>query len=106
MTHGARRATLGPFAIVTHFHLALVLIVTGASVASAAPLIPSSDLPGRERERFTDPPALRPMQPGGVTPGGPVITRPGKAKPSVKRKCRPDATPRSGKQRRTRASGC
>jgi hypothetical protein len=41
-----------------------LLLAAGISVAAAAPLIPSSELPGRERDRFTDSPVERFMRPG------------------------------------------
>jgi hypothetical protein len=40
------------------------LLAAGISVAAAAPLVPSSELPGRERDRFTDQPVERFMRPG------------------------------------------
>jgi hypothetical protein len=40
------------------------LLAAGVSVAAAAPLVPSSELPGRERDRFTDQPVERFMRPG------------------------------------------
>jgi len=50
----------------------LPLLVAGVSVAAAAPLIPSSELPGRERDRFTESPVERFMRPGRLRPP-PVI---------------------------------
>jgi hypothetical protein len=41
-----------------------LLLAAGICVAAAAPLVPSSLLPGRERDRFTDSPVERFMQPG------------------------------------------
>jgi hypothetical protein len=41
-----------------------LLLAAGISVAAAAPLVPSSELPGRERDRFTDSPVERFMRPG------------------------------------------
>lgn len=41
-----------------------LLLAVGISVAAAAPLIPPSELPGRERDRFTDSPVERFMRPG------------------------------------------
>jgi hypothetical protein len=55
-----------------------LLLAAGISVAAAAPPIPSSAMPGRERDRFTDSPVERFMRPGPYqTP--PVIesTEPG-----------------------------
>jgi hypothetical protein len=52
---------------------ALFLILAAASAASAAPPIPSSVMPGRERDRFTTSPVERFMQGGPYEPA-PVIT--------------------------------
>ena len=41
-----------------------LLLAAGVSPAAAAPPIPSSELPGRERDRFTESPVERFMQPG------------------------------------------
>jgi hypothetical protein len=41
-----------------------LLLAAGVSVAAAAPPIPSSELPGRERDRFTESPVERFMRPG------------------------------------------
>jgi hypothetical protein len=43
--------------------LTLALIVSGLSSAPAQPRIPSSEMPGRERERFTDSPFERYRKP-------------------------------------------
>jgi len=43
--------------------LAAILFALGLSAAAAAPLVPSSDLPGRERYRFTPSPLDPFMQP-------------------------------------------
>jgi hypothetical protein len=63
--------------------LAAVLSVMSGAVAIAAPRIPASDLPGRERYRFVDPPGARLMQ-----PGEPTVTFPWDAKPTDRRSCR------------------
>jgi hypothetical protein len=42
---------------------AVILLVAGMAAAEAAPLVPSGDLPGRERYRFTPSPLDRFMQP-------------------------------------------
>jgi len=48
-----------------HLHAIIgLLLAAGISVAAAAPLVPSSVLPGRERDRFTDSPVERFMRPG------------------------------------------
>src|SRR5262249_61757649 len=47
--------------------IAVVLLVAGIPAAEAAPLVPSGDLPGRERYRFTPSPLDRFMQPNPPT---------------------------------------
>jgi len=47
--------------------IAIVLLVAGIPAAEAAPLVPSGDLPGRERYRFTPSPLDRFMQPNPPT---------------------------------------
>jgi hypothetical protein len=42
---------------------AAMFLVAGCAVAQAAPNVPSSDLPGRERQRFGDSPVERFTQP-------------------------------------------
>jgi hypothetical protein len=50
------------------------VLVAGTIAATAAPVIPSSELPGRERDRFTESPVERFMRPGPyVAP--PVVNR-------------------------------
>ena len=41
---------------------AVILLIAGIAAAEAAPLVPSGDLPGRERYRFTPSPLDRFMQ--------------------------------------------
>jgi hypothetical protein len=48
--------------------IACLVLVAGVSVAVAAPLVPSSEMPGRERDRFTDSPIERFMRPGPYRP--------------------------------------
>src|SRR3954449_7859595 len=47
-----------------------------AAVAQVVPIIPRSELPGREQQRFTDPPAAR------AQPRGTVITLPSTVAPA------------------------
>ena len=56
-----------------------LLLAAGISVAMAAPLIPSSALPGRERDRFTDSPVERFMRPGPYQT--PQVIEPSAAEP-------------------------
>jgi len=51
-----------------------LLLAAGISVAAAAPPVPSSALPGRERDRFTDSPVERFMRPGPY--GTPQVIEP------------------------------
>jgi hypothetical protein len=44
-------------------HLVAMMLLASISAAVAAPLVPPSDLPGRERYRFTPSPLDRFMQP-------------------------------------------
>jgi hypothetical protein len=69
---------------------ALLLLVAGIiSDAAAAPQIPSSELPGRERDRFMESPVERFMRPAPQQPPPPIElpgkhecgTRPGSTKP-------------------------
>jgi len=72
-------------------------LAAGIVVATAAPLVPSSEMPGRERDRFTTSPVERFMGPGPYVPA-PVLG------PS-ERDC---GTPskRHSKQRSTRHKNC
>jgi len=54
-----------------------LLFAANISVAAAAPQIPSSDLPGRERYRFMESPVERFMRPTPQQPPG-VIELPGR----------------------------
>ena len=48
-----------------------IIVALTASVAAAAAAIPASELPGRERQLFIDPPGARllyPAEPGTVLP--------------------------------------
>jgi hypothetical protein len=76
-------------------HACAILILMGSCLASAAPKIPSSALPGRERERFIDPPIARFFWPGA--PAVPLLTR----RPD----CRGIAT-KSRQQRSKRRKNC
>jgi hypothetical protein len=59
----------------------IVLSFALVEVAAAAPVVPSSALPGRERERFMESPVERFMQPG-------PYTSPQLFEPSAKPGCR------------------
>ena len=56
----ARGASVGPMMF---SRIAAILLSAGLSAAEAAPNVPPSELPGRERERFTPSPLDRFMQP-------------------------------------------
>jgi hypothetical protein len=66
----------------------IVFLVIGAAVAAAAPRIPSSELPGRERYRFVDPPGSRLLLPSESTVALPSAVEPkgGNCPPSRKAK--------------------
>jgi hypothetical protein len=51
--------------------LSAILLVAGLNAAAAAPLVPSSELPGRQRDRFTPSPLDPFMQPS--QPRGPLL---------------------------------
>jgi hypothetical protein len=72
-----------------------LLLAACICAAAAAPAIPSSELPGRERDRFTDSPVERFMRPGSyqapplLEPGAPLcdVHKSKQAKPrSARRK--------------------
>jgi hypothetical protein len=75
-----------------------LLLAAGISVAVAAPAIPSSELPGRERDRFTDSPVERFMRPGPYQP--PQVIGPTAEPQCDVRK------PRHSKPRSARRNGC
>jgi hypothetical protein len=72
-----------------------LLLAAGVCAAAAAPLVPSSELPGRERDRFTDSPVERFMRPGPYLQP-PVIAEP---------QCSP-GKPRHSKSRSAGRKGC
>jgi hypothetical protein len=53
------------------YAIAAILLLAGLSAANAAPAVPSSELPGRERDRFTPSPLDRFMQP--IRPTEPLV---------------------------------
>ena len=77
--------------------IAGILLLAGITAASAAPQVPSSELPGRERERFKDSPLDRFTQPSPSAPlllneqgAGPdcQISKSRRSKPQTARKKR------------------
>jgi hypothetical protein len=75
---------------------ALAIVAISTSIAAAAALIPSSELPGRERYRFVDPPGARLLQ-----PGEPNTILPWEARPPGP-ECRPGSTRGKKKARKHR----
>jgi hypothetical protein len=75
---------------------ALTIVALSASVAAAAAAIPSSELPGRERKLFVDPPGARLLN-----PGEPRTVLPYEARPSGV-ECRSHVKPRARKGRKAR----
>ncbi len=73
------------------------LLAAGIVVATAAPLVPSSEMPGRERDRFTESPVERFMGPGPYV-SAPVIV-------PLERGCG-SFSKRHSKQRSTRRKNC
>ncbi len=74
--------------------IAGLLLIAGVAVADAAPNIPPSELPGRERERFTPSPVDRFTDP---------LASPRNAEP-LWRWC--DEQPRRSKKKSKRNQGC
>jgi len=56
------------------YRVAAMMLLAGISIATAAPNIPSSELPGRERERFRESPLDRFTQPS--PPAAPLYELP------------------------------
>ena len=78
--------------------IAGLLLTLGISVAAAAQPVPSSVLPGRERDRFTDSPVERFMRPGPFEPAQVIA-------PAGEPQC--DAgKPRHSKSRLAKRKGC
>jgi hypothetical protein len=75
---------------------AIAVVALGAGVGPATSQIPPSELPGRERSRFVDPPGARLMQPTG----------PSTVLPYGRRKWELDCPPptRQGKRSRKRCA--
>jgi hypothetical protein len=69
----------------------LLLLGSAVCVAAPAPKISPSDMPGRERQRFVDPPGFR-----EVAPRPPLVVPDTGVKSKSKRKCR---ARKSGKRR-------
>ena len=66
--------------------LAAILLLAGIAAAEAGPSIPSSELPGRERQRFLETPIDRFTQPPkGQAPLWSWDCEPGQAKSKKKR---------------------
>jgi hypothetical protein len=74
---------------------AALLLAAHIAVAAAAPQVPSSALPGRERERFMESPVERFMRPAPQQP--PLIELPGRPECGV----RPGSAKRRSARRRT-----
>jgi hypothetical protein len=71
--------------------LAAIVFLIGTTVCAAAPRIPPTDQPGRERQRFVDPPGFR-----EIAPRPPLVIPDSGVRPKSKRKCR---ARKSGKRR-------
>jgi hypothetical protein len=70
--------------------LAAIVLLIGTTLCAAAPRIPPTDQPGRERQRFVDPPGFR-----EIAPRPPLVIPDSGVKRTGKRKCRA----RKGKRR-------
>ncbi|MGH8637465.1 MAG: hypothetical protein ACREUZ_10070 [Burkholderiales bacterium] len=73
-----------------------MLLLAATAVASAAPNIPSSELPGRDRQRFQEQPLDRFTQPGSPQQG----------KPLWRWDCEQPKAKRKGKSRTKRKTRC
>jgi hypothetical protein len=58
--------------IITALRAAAAIAIIGVCGAAAAPLIPPNELPGRERERFTNPQPPRSQLGGSIFLPGPA----------------------------------
>lgn len=74
--------------------IAGLLIAASLGVAAAAPQVPSSVMPGRERDRFTESPVERFMRPGPVEP--PRVLGPAEAGCTKSRHAKPRSSKRKG----------
>jgi hypothetical protein len=75
------------------YRVAFAVLIAGASAAAAAPLVPPSEQPGRERYRFEPSPLDRFMQPQAP------------AEPLIRWQCHDPATSRT-KPRSKRGRDC
>jgi hypothetical protein len=73
------------------------LLAAGISVAAAAPPVPSSEMPGRERDRFTESPVKRFMRAGPYQ--APQVVAP------TEPRCK-DQNPGHSKSRSTKRKDC
>jgi hypothetical protein len=80
--------------------LAIVLLFAAPQAALAAAAIPSSELPGRERYRFVDPPGAGLMQ-----PSEPPVRFPWDAKPAGQGACSVHVS-RTSRWKRVKRRGC
>jgi len=78
--------------------IAGLVLAAGLCAAAAAPLVPSSELPGRERDRFTDSPVERFMRPGPFEPPQVIA-------PAGEPQCEA-GKPRHAKSRPAKRKGC
>jgi len=81
--------------------IAGLLLAAGISVTAAAPPVPSSVMPGRERDRFTDSPVERFMQPGPYQ--SPQVIAPSTGPPCGVHRSRPEKS-RTAKRKNCRSA--
>jgi hypothetical protein len=79
---------------ISRYWIAAILLAAGLSVADAAPNVPPSEQPGRERERFTPSPLDRFMQPNQ------------QREPLIRWNCEDRGAARSQRQRSNRNKDC
>ena len=77
--------------------LGAVLLAAGLTVAQAAPNIPASEMPGRERQRFQESPVERYTDP---------LAKPRNAEPLWQWECDQRSTSRNSARRAKRSQGC
>ncbi len=75
----------------------VIAVMLAAGFAFAAPNIPASELPGRERQRFLETPIDRYMDP---------LAKPRNAEPLLRWKCDNYKPPRQGRRRSGQSNGC
>jgi hypothetical protein len=83
---------------ISMWRLAAIVTLAAASIANAAPPFSGGDLPGRERDRFVDPPIGRMIQqPPSVAPRFDGPAEPARCRRQVSRRAKSHRSVRSSK---------